>query len=68
MAEGNIASWITIVGMLLTAINTALAATIVYLTARDKLRFDGDKQALQHRISVLEEELKRRKDLRVTKE
>lgn len=57
----SVATWITLAGMALTAVNTALAGIIVYMTARDKLRYDLDKQALTHRIQTLESELARYK-------
>jgi len=54
------ASWITVTGMILQALNAALAATLVYFVARDKLRFDAEMIKRDHRIAELEKELSRR--------
>jgi len=53
-------SWITIAGMILQALNAALAATLVYFVARDKLRFDAEMLKREHRIAELERELSRK--------
>jgi len=60
-AEG--ASWITITGMILQALNAALAATLVYFVARDKLRFDAEMLKRDNRIAELEKELSRKGSL-----